>query len=165
MGPRERLLGRARPTDSCQIRVDDSTKAEAEASAAAAELQMVLLVGGDEQAREQARERVHQAQAALRACFEEIVCTALPPAEFEALADAHPPRPDDLLDEAWNMDTFPRACFLACAPGYFTTAEWETWLDTQVNEGERIRLYNTAINANTRVPDPTLPKDSTPTLS
>lgn len=166
MGQRERLQGRPRPTADCKIKVDDTAQQDRELAAAAADLQLLILTGADLQARDQARSRLDAAQAALDACFETVICTALPPDEFEDLVTAHKPREDHPLDEAWNVDTFPPACFLACAPlEVFSREEWEEWLETQVNDGERTLLYNTALTANLRVPDASVPKGLSEILS
>ncbi len=163
MALKDRLMGRERPTATYWLQVSDSSEAEAAHTAARTALQLRTMIG-DEQGIQEAGETLAAAQAALKACFEPIVCTALPPAEFEALVDAHKPR-EDTDDDAWNMDTFPRACFLACAPPEMSVSEWEQFLDASVGSGERTKLYNTAINANVRVPDPTVPKDWTETLA
>lgn len=163
---RDRLAGRKRPTADCSLLVDDEGAAAAskELAAARAELPM-LIISGDEAAIQAGRDRITAAQAAYEACFETITVPAMPPKAFEDLVDEHPPRKGHPDDESWNVDTFPRACFLACAPADLSREEWEAFLDGQVSEGERIRLYNTAIFANTRVPDPSVPKGLTETLS
>lgn len=153
---RERLQHRPRPTAECKVAVVDTREAERELATATAALQLLVFAGEGEMLT-QARERVETAQAALETCFETVVCTAMPPDQFEELADQHKPRPDT-NDDAWNVDTFPRECFLACAPDAFSRTEWEEWLTSSVNDGERWRLYNTAIEANVRVPDPSVPK-------
>lgn len=164
MGLRERLQGRPRPTAECTVAVVDTRRAERELQEATAALQLLML-SGESQALAQARERVETAGGALERCFETIVCTALPPQEFEDLVDAHPPRKDHPDDDAWNTATFPKACFLACAPADLSADEWEEWLAAQANDGEQILLYNTAIAANIRTPDPSVPKDWTQILS
>lgn len=160
---REQLLGRPRPTLQCPIAVADTAAAERAATEAQAELQLLVLTGEADAAAE-ARQRLQEAKTALEACFQPVTLTALPPDEFEALADAHPPR-EGTDDEAWNVDTFPRACFLACAPTDLSTQEWETFLSERVNDGERARLYGTALAVNVRTVDPTVPKDWTGMLS
>lgn len=161
---RARLRGRSRPTAECKVSIDDTRAAERELAEATTALQLLLFGGGGEELAG-ARERVEAAREALEACFETIVCMALPPAEFEALIDAHPARKDHPDDDAWNVDTFPRACFLACAPDVMSRSEWEEWLDVQVSDGEQAKLYNTALEANVRAPDPSVPKGSMGTLS
>lgn len=159
MGLRERLRNRPRPTTRCLVAVEDTDAAEQELAEATAALQLQLFAGAAEESEAvtAARQRVEDARAALNACFETIVFTAMPPEDFETLLDAHPPRPD--TDEEWNDATFPLACFLACAPDVFTAEEWQEWLRVNVNDGERIRLTSTAIRANTRVLDTNIPKD------
>ncbi len=149
---RERLASRSRPTATYLLQIDDTTEAERELS----EAQAALILATDDD-KEAARERVKAAQSKLEDCFEPIVFTALPPKEFEALVDAHPPR-KGTEDEAWDTTTFPRACFLACAPGELSSEEWDQFIAERCSDGETSALYSAAISANIRVPDPSLPK-------
>lgn len=166
MGLRERLQQKARPTDECKVAVEDTRAAERELQEAAANLQL-LSFAGDAESREAAQARFTAARAALEACFETVTFTAMDPDLFEQLSESeeHAPREGHPLDDAWNVDTFPRAVFFECAPDVFSREEWEDWLRAQVNDGERIRLYNTAVNANLRVLDPSVPKGLTEILS
>lgn len=167
MSLRERLDAKSRPTAKYQLLIDQdgAEAAEEELSAARAELPLVLLAG-DEARIQAVRDRVTAAQQAYKACFEKIVFTALPADDFEALIELpeHKPR-DGTDDEIWNGDTLPRAAFLACAPDVYTAEEWEAWLADRVNDAERLALYSTAVNANSRTPDPSVPKGWTETLS
>ena len=153
MSLRERLAGRARPTATYRLRIDDTTDAERELS----EAQTSLLLASTEEEKGRARQDINTAQAALDACFEPIVMTAMPPREFEDLVDEHPAR-KDTDDEAWNTETFPRACFLACAPNEMSAEEWDAFLAERCSDGEQIALFTTAIDANLRLPDPSVPK-------
>lgn len=150
---RERLAGRSRPTATYLLRIDDTTKAEEGLS----EAQTALLLASAEEEKAQARQDIEAAQAVLEACFEPIVMTAMPPEEFEALVDEHPPR-EGTKDEAWNIATFPQACFLACAPDEMNAEEWAAFLADRCSDGEQIAMFTTAIDANLRVPDPSVPK-------
>jgi hypothetical protein len=157
---RERLANRARPVGKARLLIDHEAADTAERAVRQArnELQIVLLATSEDERVQPLRDRLDAAQAALDACYELIVCTGLPEVEYEALLGAHPPREGNDDDETWNSDTFPRACFLACAPPDGGVAEWEEFLATQTNEAERIILYNAAIKANVRAPDPSVPK-------
>lgn len=154
---RERLSTRKRPTAVYRIRIDDSADAERELTEARAVLQFATLTGDEDRAA-RARARVEAAEVAFNACYEAIVLTSLKPGDFEALVDVHKARPGT-GDEAWNVDTFPRACFMECAPAEMTEAEWDAFLADACSDAERTALYNTAIAVNVRVPDPTVPKD------
>jgi hypothetical protein len=154
----DRLKARGLPTDTYWLAVADTDEPGRALAAARERLNLLVLTDGEQEAVQAARDALHAAEAALKACYEPIELTALPPAEFEALVDAHPPR-TGTDDDAWNTKTFPRACFLACAPKVWGAAEWEAFLDTRLSEAERTGLYNTALSVNVRVPDPTVPKD------
>lgn len=164
--PRDRILGRPKPTATYKLPVADTAAAARELTEAQSELALILMGDTADLTRaDEARSRVESARAGYDACFEAIVCTALEPPEFEALVDQYPARKDHPEDESWNVDTFPRELFLRCAPDYLNRQEWEEWLTTSVNEAEQIALYNTAIKANTRTVDEAIPKDWTSMLS
>ncbi|GAA4100948.1 hypothetical protein [Nonomuraea soli] len=163
---RDRILGRPAPTAVYKLRVADTAAAAQALTDAQSELGILLVSGeGDEATLERARDRLASARADLEACFEPIVCTAMAPADFEGLVAKHPPREDHPEDETWNMSTFPHELFAKCAPDYLTPEEWAEWLKTRVNEGEQVGLVNTAIKANTRSMDESIPKDWTSMLS
>ncbi|AQZ67640.1 unnamed protein product [[Actinomadura] parvosata subsp. kistnae] len=158
MSLRDRLLNRPRPTGSFPLRVDDDTAARDELERARRLHTMLLLQGGvDESALEQARTDVREAEERLRDCFEFVTLRAVSAADFEALVTAHPPRPDT-KDEMYNLDTFPKACFLACVEGELSQEEWERLWDTGLSNAEQIAAGNAAIRVNIRTPDESLPK-------
>ncbi len=159
MGLRERLDGKKRPTLPYKVRVEDTTAAEAALGEAQAEL--VLALGTEREAA--AQQTVKTALAALGACFEPIVFTAMDPEAFEALVAEHPPRPDT-EDESWNADTLPRETFLRCAPPVYTAEEWLVWIARTCNRAERVELFNAAVAVNVRTVSPTLPKGWTEIL-
>ncbi|MEU8055715.1 hypothetical protein [Microbispora bryophytorum] len=162
MSLKERLASRARPTFTYRLRVDDTADAEKALSDAYASFQFAS-ISGDTNRIDTAKKVVTDAEKALDACYEPIVLTAMKPDEFEALVDGHPVRPNT-DDEAWNMDTFPKACFLACAPADLSADEWEGFLSESCSDGERTALFNAAIAINVRIPDPTVPKGLTEIL-
>jgi len=65
----------------------------------------------------------------------------------------------------WNLDTFPRACLLACVESDLTEAEWQQVMKEVLSQAELGELANAAIRVNVRVPDSTLPKDWTQILA
>jgi hypothetical protein len=155
---RERLLNRPRPSGEFPVRVDDDTAARDQLERARRLLTMLLLQGGAEDSVvEQARADVQEAEETLRACFEFVTLRALPALDFEALVTAHPPRPDT-KDKLWNLDTFPRACFLAGVEGDLTAQEWESLWETGMSNAEQVEAGNAAIRVNIRTPDESLPK-------
>lgn len=158
---RERLLNRTRPTAAFPLRVDDDTAA----AATVAEAQMGLLLAAGTDRESEAREALQAAQAALHACYESITLRAMRPEDFEALADAHPPREGNSDDDAWNTDTFPLAVFLACAPPDLTAEEWQAFLEESVSDAEQAGLLTMAVAVNARTVDPSVPKDWTQILS
>lgn len=156
---RDRLRARPRPTLAYELPVGDVAAARQAMAGAEDALRAARFRSDDaaEQAVAAARETLTEAEANLEACYETVTLTALPPAEFEALVAVHPPR-EGTGDEAWNIDTFPRACFLACAPGDLSEAEWEAVLGENLSHAERAELYSLAIAVNVRVVSPALPK-------
>jgi hypothetical protein len=155
---RERLLNRPRPSGQFPLRVDDDTAARDELERARRLLTMLLLQGGAaEPALQQARADVKAAEDKLQACFEFVTLRALLAADFEALVAAHPPRPDT-RDDMYNLDTFPKACFLACVEGELSQEEWERLWEIGLSNAEQIVAGNAAIRVNIRTPDESLPK-------
>jgi hypothetical protein len=155
---RERLLNRPRPSGEFPLRVEDDTAARDELERARRLLTLLLVQGGAEEAAlEQARADVREAEGKLRACFAFVTLRALPAADFEALVAAHKPRPET-KDQMFNLDTFPRACFLACVEGDLTPQEWEHLWETGMSNAEQVEAGNAAIRVNIRTPDESLPK-------
>lgn len=156
---RDRLRARPRPTLPYELPVGDVAAARQAVARAEDALRAARFRSDDgaEQAVAAAREALTGAEAALKACYETVTLTALPPADFEALVALHPPR-EGTSDEAWNVDSFPRACFLACAPVDLSEAEWESVLAENLSIAERAELYSVAIAVNVRVVTGALPK-------
>jgi hypothetical protein len=163
MSLRDRLLSRPLPTAEYRLRVDDPSEAQG-AVAAAKQLVQLATLRDDTDQLVLAQEAMSKAQTMFDACFVVVTVRALPPGEFEALAKLHPAR-EGTDDQAWNAETFPKACFLACAEGDLTEQEWEQVLAQNVSEAERAALYTLACAINVRVPDPSVPKDWTSILS
>lgn len=157
MSLRERLLNRPRLSGEVPLRVADDTAARDELARARSVLFMLQVEGGAEDAIRRARSAVARADKKLRACYEFVTVRALAGPDYEALQAAHPPRPDT-ADQVWNLDTFPRAAFLACVESDLSPAEWEALWETGLSNAERIELGNAAIRVNVRVPDGSLPK-------
>lgn len=159
-GRRERLLARKRPTLDYHLAVVDDTAAVAELTAAKEALEIARIAASDQRADKAvsaAEERLKLAREAVQDCYEPVKLTALPPAEFEELAAAHPAR--EGKDEQWNSDTFPVACFLACVDTSELSAdEWTEFLKTSVSQSERLSLFTTAIGVNARWPSGSIPE-------
>lgn len=165
MNLRDKLLARERPTTTVPLRVADDTDArrdleDAERALEEAEHGATSRTG---QAVRKARQARDTAQQAVDDCYASITVRAMPPADFEALVAAHPPVepaegdepvPDEDRD-AWNPDTFPRPCFLASVvlEDGMTVEDWETFLDQNVSDAERVMLYNAAQLINVRTVD------------
>lgn len=171
-GLRERLLARERPTTTVPLRVEDDTDARrrlADAEQALAEIQDRATSPGAQAVRK-ARQARDAAQQAVDDCYIDVTVQALPPADFEALIAAHPPEPaadGEASDDAWNPDTFPRPCFLACvAPTDDMSAEdWAQVFDNNLSAAEQTMLCNAAIMINVRRLDEIqVPKDWTQIL-
>lgn len=158
-GLRDRLLGRSRPSLVYELPIGDVAAARLAVARAEDAVRAARYRADEnaEQALAEARAALTQAEADLDACYEKVTLTALPPADFEALVALHPPR-EDTSDEAWNPETFPRACFLACAPHEVSEAEWEQVLAENLSLAERGELYSVAIAVNVRLVSPALPK-------
>lgn len=154
MSLRERLAKRARPSTTFHLRVEDDTAARMELDAARA--------SGDD-------DRVAAAQAAVDACYEALAITALTPADWEALVDAHPATPEQrkAKPEAWcNQTTFLPALLAACVEGDETEDDWADFTSKgALSLGETNALFDAAMAVNQRWPDPHLGKGSTTTIS
>lgn len=159
-GRRERLLARRRPTTVYQLAVEDDKAAIAEVTAAKDDLNTARFRSDDaaEQAVADAEERLAAARAALEACYEPVTLTALPPAEFEALIAKPEYVARDGKDERWNVDAFPRACFLACVDTSDLSAEeWTEFVDGSLSQGEREAIFLAAVSVNARWPSGAVP--------
>lgn len=156
MSLREKLLNRQRPSVTYPLQVRDTAEAAKRVEEARGAVRLTQL-RGDAQQVAKAKRELKQAEKALDDCHVEIVIRALPPAEFEELVKAHPPR-KDTDDEAWNIETFPRACFLACVEGDMSEQDWDRFVEENCSQGERESLRLAALAVNTRIPDPSVPK-------
>jgi hypothetical protein len=112
---------------------------------------------GAEEAVAAARQTLDQAQKALDACYERIDMTALAKPDFEVLVGKHPPR-EGTTDEKYNAETFPLACFLACAPADMPEKEWIEFLKRNVSTVEYDELLLLAVEVNVRRVNPGIPK-------
>lgn len=162
-GLRDRLLQRERPVAfyKCRVAPVEETLA-AEEALAAADTAVRRALASDQTAVQKAKKALAAAQKKRDACYEQLRLQALPPAEFEALADAYPDAPDDADDKtkiAAN-EAYLHAVFLASVQGDLTEQEWTTFVRTNLSTGERNDLYNLgiAINGRVRALDPSVPK-------
>lgn len=155
---RDRLLGRKRPSLSVPLAVEDVTGPSREVALTEDAWRTAQLgVAQDTPARvKAAKADLDAAIRALDACYEHVTVTALPPVEFEALVAKHPGR--DGEDEAYNIETFPRALFIACAGDELSADEWNDFLDTRCSQAERDALLFAATNVNSRTPNIAVPK-------
>ncbi len=164
MSQRERLLGRQRPSDTYTLRVEDDSEPRRRLWEARTTLRLLQDGEPDPEAARLAQDAVAEAEEQVAACYEHIVVRAMRPTDFEALIGEHKPR-EGTDDQTWNQDTFPEACFLACAEGEMSGADWQAFFAGNVSDAEQLDIYNTAIRVNARVQDATLPKDWTRTRS
>jgi hypothetical protein len=152
MGLKDRLAARKRPSTSYSLRVDDDTAARAELAAA----QQYRSPTGSSDAG-----RVAAAQAAVDACYEQLIITALPPVEMEALLAAHPATDAQRAKDkaVFNSDTFVAALLAACIDSDVTEADWHEYTTTgSMSTGETNALFAAAWEINYRDPSPSIPK-------
>lgn len=157
MSLRDRLVGRARPSTVCRLKVDDTAAAEQAVDEATDQHRLAQLMVADGKSADVAgaKRKLDKAQAAYDACFEPVTVRALAPPDYEALVAEHPADKDS--DNAF-AETLPRALFLACVEGDMGQDEWEKFLDESASEGERSALYLAALQVNNRPPDESIPK-------
>jgi hypothetical protein len=168
MGLADRLRARKPPTETVQLPLDPEAYAYAERELLAAtfELEEARASGSADLARLQAR--VDAAKAKLDECeCEEITLRALPPAEWEALLDLHPPTEEQRANGAmWNTTTFRPALLAASmvpAEGEepLSEADWdELGKAGSLAAGELIALFNAAVGVNVRTPSSAVGKGS-----
>lgn len=160
MSLREQLRGRAQPTETVRLPVDPAgyARRERELAAATWELEQARATGGVDTAR--LRARVHAAQVAVdeSPCIE-VVLRALPPPEWEALVDLHPPMAEQQeRGMQWNPATFRPALLAACVvppdgEKALTAEEWEQVVKAgELGSGEYNTLCNAAVQLNLRAP-------------
>ncbi len=159
MSRRDRLRGRGRPSATYPLPTGEVAAAARALRLAERAWQLAHLRAdeGGPAAVAAAREALDQAQQTLEAAYETIELTAMAPEDYELLVTKHPPR-EGTDDEEWNTDTFPVACFLACAPGDMGEQEWEEFLRRNVSWLEKEELLNLAVAVNVRKVDPAVPK-------
>lgn len=150
MALRASLAQRKPPTTEFSLRVYDDRRARAELAAALAE--------GNPQ-------RMTEAQAAVNACYERLIITAIPPVDWEGLVAGHPPTDQQRANGGWcNSDTFAPALLAVCVEGDETEADWADAITKGgMSQGEATALVQAVYDINLRILDPDLPKDSTPT--
>lgn len=160
MGLRDRLRARQLPTASVRLPLDPVAyaAAEREVESATWALEEARARGSVDVA--ELRARVAAAREAFDACeFETVTVRALPPSEWEALLDEHPPNDEQRAAGAqWNLASFRPALLAASvvpADGDEPSAaeEWEQFAkDGTLSAGELNGLFNAAVNLNLRVP-------------
>jgi hypothetical protein len=158
-GLRDRLLARERPSLRIPLADEDITQPGRRVALAEEAWRTTHLDQSDkrEQRIAAARKELDAAIAALDECHFQVTVTALPPEEFEKLAEEHPARKGE--DEAWNEETFPRALFFASAGDDLSAQEWGEFLDDRCSQAERDMLLLAAQQVNVRAPSLAIPKD------
>lgn len=160
MGLADRLRARKLPTETVQLPLDPLAyeRAERELMAATIALEEARNRGSVDLTELQLR--VDGAQATLDECeCEQITLRALPPAEWEALLDLHPPTEEQKAKGAlWNTTTF-RPALLAASmvPAKdeepLAEADWEQLAKGgALAAGELNALFNAAVEVNFRSP-------------
>jgi hypothetical protein len=145
MGLKNRLAARQRPSTTYQLRIDDDTTARAELVAARDV--------GDES-------RIVAAQQAVEGCYEQVMITALPPADMEALLAEHPAPENAKVQKIFNPATFVPALLAACVDSDVTEEDWAVYVTTgAMTIGEVGALFDAVWSLNYRAPDPSVPKD------
>lgn len=92
------------------------------------------------------RAAVDEARAALQACYQPIVLTAMPPTEYEALRALHPGPASDR--DGVNTETFRPALLAACAAGDMTEQDWVGFFAENASTGEGQAVYVAALVVN-----------------
>lgn len=160
MSLRDQLRGRSLPTEVVRLPLDPaaSTRAERVLTAAQWELDQARASGGRDTAG--LRSRVADAQAALDAvpCLE-VTLRALPPPEWEALAELHPATEEQQSrGMAWNPVTFRPALLAACVvpsdgDDPMSADDWVQSVKIgELATGEYNALCNAAVQINLRAP-------------
>ncbi len=154
---RERLRARQSPSTTVVLAGDRLAYETAERELAAAERALAT-----EQARGSfdlvaERARVEVAQSIVDEMpVERVVLRALPPSDWEALVEAHPP-PKDKQDAGavWNVSTFRSALLAACVvvPDGEEPPDWEELTrEGHLTAAELNMLFDAAIGVNARAP-------------
>ncbi len=165
MSLRDRLRARQSPTVSVVLAGDRAGFEAAERELAAAERALLA-----EQARGSfdvaaERARVELAQSALDELpVERVTVRALPPSDWEALVEAHPPPDGGKQNNAvWNVSTF-RTALLAVSvvlPDGEDPPDWDELTRAgHLTAGELNMLFEAAITVNARAPQVSTGKGS-----
>lgn len=161
MGLADRLRARSHPTESVPLPLDPQAyaRAERELLAAMAALEEARAEGVVDLDRLEAR--VDAAQVVLDTCeVEKVTVRALPPEEWEALVDLHPPNEAQRANGAlWNITTFrPALLSLSVVPAEgeepLSEADWAA-LSKEAGAlaaGELNALFNASVSVNFRTP-------------
>lgn len=162
---KERLRNRERPvaTYPCRVApVEDTQNAE---QALAAARKVALAVKADDKAAARKAKRMLDEAAARRDdCYLHIKLRAMPPKDFEDLADLFPPAPADADEDVHRGadEAYLHAVFLNTVEGddSMTEDDWTDFVHKNLSTGERNDLYNLAIavNGKVRALDPATPK-------
>jgi len=142
MGLKDRLAQRKLPSTTYRLRVDDDAAARTKLAAASDAADVAA------------------AQAVVDACYEDLVVTALPPVEMEALLAAHPATEAQRAKDktVFNPDTFVPALLAACVDSDVTEADWADYTTKGAMTGGEVNaLFATAWEINYRDPSPALP--------
>lgn len=146
MGLKDKLAKASRATVTAQLRIGNVTAAQAALTAAQAD--------GDP-------DRIKAATAAVGACYEPVVLTALHPAQMETLLGKHPPTDEqrERTKSVFNLDTFVPALLAASIESDMTEDDWAEYTSTgAMTAGEVADLFSKAWELNYRVPDVDLKK-------
>jgi hypothetical protein len=175
--PRERLLGRPRPSLPYPILVVDPTAARAELQQVERRVRQDMLRHGEgSDAYQAAAADLAAAQAAVDACYERVVLTAMEPAAYEQLKADHPPTAEQQAaakaagELPLDCDTasFVPAVLAASGEPQMPAEDWTELLERRMSDGERqeLRVVVLGLNERSRFAEPVvLPKGSTTTPS
>jgi hypothetical protein len=175
--PRERLLGRPRPSLPYPILVDDPSDARRNLERVERTARQVMLRHDEgTKAHKAARAELDAAQQAVDGCYQWVILQAMPPAEYEQLKAEHPPT-EAQLGAAKQAGELPPDCdtaafvpeVLAASTDVGMSAQdWAALLDQNMSDGERqeLRVVVLGLNERSRFAEPVvLPKGSTMTPS
>jgi hypothetical protein len=171
--PRERLLGRRRPSLPYPILVEDPAPARDALQQVErwARQEMLRHDEGSDAYRAAAAE-LAAAKAAVDACYERVVLTAMEPAAYEQLKADHPPTADQQA-AAKAAGEFPPDCdttsfvpavLAASSEPEMPAEDWVELLERRMSDGERqeLRVVVLGLNERSRFAEPVvLPKGST----
>lgn len=168
MSLREQLRGRSLPTEVVRLPRDPAEHARRERALAAAQwaLDEARASGGLDTAG--LRARVADAQAALdEAPCLEVTLRTVPPPEWEALVELHPPTDEQQArGMQWNPATFRPALLVACVvtPDGEDPLTADDWVQVvkagELATGEFNTLCNAAVQLNLRSPASAVGKGS-----